>query len=283
MITDFKKYNVGIKIPENLTKWCIRYSLNKEELIINSMKLETIITILTKLFPDIFFVYTPENDNDIIIRCYIKNTISKNAIDVDLVINISERINNSIIRGVKNILSTEITKLIKSYIKEDGEISTKVVYAISTSGSNLEDIINNEYIDIYKTQTDSILEFEDMYGIEAARNKLIIELRKAMESVSKEHCSIYADEMTYSGHITSIHRTGLQKREMSNITLRLSFQSPIQVVENAAVDGLVNNISGISGPLILGTSPNIGTSYNKILINENFIDTFDEGFNDDDL
>jgi DNA-directed RNA polymerase II subunit RPB1 len=283
MIQDFKKYNLGIEIPSNLTKWCIRYSLNKEELIINSMKLETIITILRKLFPDIFFIYTPENSDELIIRGYIKNTISKNMIDTEMVIEISNQINNSVIRGIKDILSTEITKLIKSYITLDGEIDTKIVYAIVTTGSNLEDILSNGYIDIYKTQTDSIIEFEDMYGIEAARNKLIIELRKAMESVSREHCSIYADEMTYSGHITSIHRTGLQKREMSNITLRLSFQSPIQVVENAAIDGLINNINGISGPLILGTSPNIGTSYNKVLINENFIDSFKEGFDDDDL
>ena len=80
--------------------------------------------------------------------------------------------------------------------------------------------------------------------------------------------------MTYTGRVTSIHRTGLQKREMSNVTLRLSFQSPVQVVENAAVDGLIDKIGGISGPLIMGTAPNIGTTYNKIIANEQFIRDF---------
>jgi hypothetical protein len=61
---------------------------------------------------------------------------------------------------------------------------------------------------------------------------------------------------------------------MNNVTLRLSFQSPIQVIENASIDGLIDKISGISGPLILGTSPDIGTAFNKILVNEKFIDDY---------
>jgi DNA-directed RNA polymerase II subunit RPB1 len=140
----------------------------------------------------------------------------------------------------------------------------------------MEDILNNPYIDKQRSQTDSLIEFESTFGIEAARQKIICELRNEMSDISKEHCTIYADEMTYSGHVTSIHRTGLQKREMSNVTLRLSFQSPIQVIENAASDGLVDKIGGISGPLILGTAPNIGTTYNKIIVAESFVDTFDK-------
>ena len=92
-----------------------------------------------------------------------------------------------------------------------------------------------------------------------------------MSDISIEHCSIFADEMTYSGHVTSIHKTGLQKREMNNVSLRVSFQSPIQVLENAAVDGLIDKISGISGPLIIGATPNIGTAYNKIIVCEKFL------------
>ena len=44
--------------------------------------------------------------------------------------------------------------------------------------------------------------------------KIINEIRNAMSDVSKEHCSLYADEMTYSGKVTPIHKTGLQKREI---------------------------------------------------------------------
>jgi len=279
MIKEFEKYNLGMEIPNDLTKWCVRFDINKEEMILNSMKLETIINELRMKFTSIFFVYTPENIDKIIIRCYVRNSITKHGV-VDIteafIINLMHKIRQTVIRGVPGIKSTDVVNVVKSHITEDGSISTKITYGINTIGSNLEEIINNPYLDKYRSQTDSVLEIESMFGIEAARHKIINELRTEMSDISIEHCSIYADEMTYSGHVTSIHRTGLQKREMNNVTLRLSFQSPIQVIENAATDGLIDKISGISGPLILGTAPNIGTTYNKVMVSENFINNYDK-------
>ena len=279
MIKDFEKYNLGMDIPNDLTKWCIRFDINKEEMILNSMKLETVITELRNVFPAIFFVYTPENVDKIVIRCYIRNTITKHGlvgITETFIINLMGNIRQTVIRGVSGIKSTDIINVVKSNINDDGSISTKVTYGIKTVGSNLGEILNNPYLDKYRSQTDSVIEIESIFGIEAARHKIINELRVEMSDISKEHCSVYADEMTYSGHVTSIHRTGLQKREMNNVTLRLSFQSPIQVIENAATDGLIDKIGGISGPLILGTAPNIGTTYNKIILSENFINNYDK-------
>lgn len=43
------------------------------------------------------------------------------------------------------------------------------------------------------------------------------------DKVTKEQTSVYADEICYSGAYTSIQRTGLQIREASNVTLRLSY------------------------------------------------------------
>ena len=287
MIKDFEKYNLGIEIPGNLTKWCIRYNINKEELILNSMKLDTIINQLRNKYPDIFFVYTTENVSSIIIRCYIRSSITKNTLNINVqyVTNIMTEMRTTVIRGISGILSTDVINVVKSYIEPDGKISTKVVYGITTTGSNLDGMLDNKYIDKYRSQTDGVLEFAYIYGIEAARHKIIHELRKEMSTISYLQYTIYADEMTYSGHVTSIHKTGLQKREMNNVTLRLSFQSPIQVVENAAIDGLIDKISGISGPLILGTSPDIGTGYNKVILNEKFIDDFhsNESKNIDDV
>jgi len=273
MIEQFEKFNYGITIPSDITKWCIRFELNREEMILNSMKLETIINIIRYKFPHIFVVHTSENSKKIIIRCYIRNFMLRGIINVteQNIIDIMKNIQETIIRGYKDITSASVVKIVKSSVKPNGEIDTNKIYAIDTNGTNLESILENPYIDIYRTQTDSITEFEEMFGIEATRNKIIAEIVKAMPDTSKDHCTIFADEMTYSGKVTSIQKTGLQIREMSNVSLRLSFQSPIQVIENAATDSLVDKISGISGPLIVGMSPSIGTSYNAVLVNEDFI------------
>ncbi len=192
------------------------------------------------------------------------------------VIGLIKKVNNCIIRGVSGINYTEVISVAKSEIGEDGSISSTKVFAIQTNGSNLEDVLDNPYVDKYRTQTDSISEFEEMYGIEATREKIIREIRKAMTSddVVLPHTSVFADEMTYSGKMTSIQRTGLQVREMNNVTLRLSFQSPVQVIENAAQNGLVDEISGVSGPLCVGQVPSVGTCYNNVSINEKFIENY---------
>jgi DNA-directed RNA polymerase II subunit RPB1 len=277
MIKEFEKYNRGIVIPQNLSKWCIRYELNKEEMIVNNMKLDTIIMKLRLKFPNIYFIYSPENSNHIIIRCYISNNMIKipsTGFSESIIIDIIKKINESVIRGIKDIKYTEVINVVKSQIQPDNSIQKIKVYGINTVGTNLEDVLDNPYVDKYRTQTDSIEEIQNIFGIEAARNKIINEIRKTMPDVIPSHCTVFADEMTYSGNVTSIQKTGLQIREMSNVSLRLSFQSPIQVIENAAINGLIDDISGISGPLILGQSPNFGTTYNNVCINQDFVENY---------
>lgn len=286
MINDFKKYNIGIQVNANLTKWCVRYELNREELIINSMKLDTLITKLRLKYPDMFIMYSPENSDNIIVRCYIATSMFKipaAGFSESIVFDLVKKINATVIRGVKNITYAKVVPVAKSSINVDGSISNAQVFGISTNGSNLEEVLENPYIDKYRTQTDSIKEFEDMYGVEATREKIIREIRKTMNSadVVRAHTSVFADEMVYAGISTSIQKTGLQVREMSNVTLRLSFQSPIQVIENAAVNGLVDQISGTSGPLVMGQAPNIGTCYNNVSINESFVEKYFANLNAD--
>lgn len=286
IINDFNKYNVGMQVNANLTKWCIRYELNREELIINSMKLDTLITKLRLKYPDMFVIYSPENSDKIIVRCYISNSMLKipaSGFSESIIFDLVKKINNTVIRGVKNITYAKVIPVAKSEINPDGSISNSQVFGISTIGSNLEDVLENTYIDKYRTQTDSIKEFEDMYGVEATREKIIREIRKTMNSadVVRAHTSVFADEMVYAGVSTSIQKTGLQIREMSNVTLRLSFQSPIQVIENAAVNGLVDQISGTSGPLVVGQTPNVGTCYNNVSINEEFVENYFKNLNAD--
>ena len=275
LIKEFEKYNRGIKIPENLSKWCIRYELNKEEMFLNSMNLDTIIDKLRIIFPNIYFVYTPEKVENIIIKCYISNNMIKipaSGFSEDIIIDIIKKINTTIIRGVKDIHYTELVDVVKSYIQNDGSIASSKIYAISTIGTNLEEVLENPYIDKYRTQTDSIHEIKEMFGIEAARQKINNEIRKTMPDVILPHCTIFSSEMTYSGDITSIQKTGLQIREASNITLRLSFQSPIQVIENAAINGITDKITNISGPLVCGQTFEGGTTYNNVIINEKFVE-----------
>lgn len=274
LIEKFQKHNIGIATPSDLSNWCVRFELDKEILIINSMRVETIIRKMRSLFPDIYFVYTPENSKNIIIRCYLRTGAIKQSnslTEEEVILDVMRTLKQSTIRGVEGVHSATVVKTVKSIVDEKGGISSKKIFMIDTLGTNLETVTRNKFIDPLRSQTDSILEFEQIFGIEATRNKIIYELRKAASAINQVHATIYADEMTYPGYVTSIQRTGMQKREMSNVTLRLSFQSPIQVIEHAASHGLVDKISGLSGRLTVGSTPEYGTLYNKVIVNEKFL------------
>ena len=134
--------------------------------------------------------------------------------------NIMKEIQNTLIRGVENITSTSQEKMIKSYIDKDGSIKQKNIYFILTSGSNLVEVLNLDFVDETRTQTSSIIETNDIYGIDISRDKIVYELSSTM-GISKIHSSVYADEMTYIGELTPIQRTGVQKRDPNNVFLQM--------------------------------------------------------------
>jgi hypothetical protein len=110
-----------------------------------------------------------------------------------------------------------------------------------------------------------------MYGIEAARASLVMELEELIPGMNYAHYSVYADEMAVAGMLTSISRTGLDVREAHNVLLRTSYNYMNQVTKNAAVNGSYNEIYGISAPLMVGSVPKIGTLYNQVSIDHDFV------------
>jgi len=276
MIKEFEKRNVGLQQP-TLSKWCLRFELNKEELITNVMKLETIVIRLRLKFPKAYIVYSPEKADKVVMRVYLGTGMLKSNMGYDLgyVRGIMDKILDTVIRGVKGILNCAVFNIAKSFEQPDGSIKTEHVYAIQTLGTNLEEVLENPYVDPYRTQTDSIKEYEEMFGIDATRNKIIMELARVLKTddVVRMHSTLFADEMTFSGTMTSILKNGLSIREKNNVSLRISFQAPNVVIRDAAIERIKEKkIGGISGPFLFGQIPRLGTTYNDIIINKKFVE-----------
>jgi DNA-directed RNA polymerase II subunit RPB1 len=277
LIRQIEQYNAGRPRPGDLVKWCVRFVLDREQLSLKSMKLETILLAIKQEFPDIYLVNTPETAKEIFIRCYFRATIFKKKKKApktffqELLMPVVEQLRAVIVRGVSGIVNTTVVKVIKNKAQADGSLARSTIFGIQTDGTNLSEILENPYIDPYRTQSDSVEEMEEIYGITAARNKIMTELTTAMPGLNEAHCSLFADEMTFSGETTSIQRTGLQKRENANVLLRTSFQTPIQVLTDAAVNGLVDRVGGISAPLMLGSTVLSGSTYNKTIVNRAFL------------
>jgi DNA-directed RNA polymerase beta' subunit len=270
IIKSFEKHNPDLMIPTDITKWCIRIEIDKVELITKNMELETILISLSKL-DYLYIINTAENADIIVIRIYVRNNYKK-LIELNDIIKLSEYLLTYNIRGIDNLTYTTVDTISRSIVTEDGSVKADKQFIIRVNGTNLSKILENKDLDIYKCDTDSIVEIANIYGIEAARQKLISELKENIGGLSHRHYTIFADEMTFTGNITSIQKTGLSKRESENVLLRVSDKFPIQVLEDAAINNMTDNIKGLSAPLMVGRTPNIGTLYNELVLNESFIE-----------
>ena len=77
--------------------------------------------------------------------------------------------------------------------------------------------------------------------------------------------------MTYTGFVTGIERGGLTSREASNTLLRMGFSSPIQALESIVMKNSEERVTGVTGALMCAKVPLVGTIYNRVVINEDFV------------
>jgi len=288
LIEDFKKYSI-ITMPKNLTKWCIMFILNKTKLIFKNISMEEIISGLQKKYPKLYFIYTPENTkNELKIRIYFPTTIFKDKnIQEDKIRKLGNDLLYTSIRGLKGIQSVQIKPYNYPVVEKDGSVKLdKKGFMIESNGINMNDLVYLKSIDKDKSFCDNIFTTYKLYGIEAARNLIIINLRSILkDNVYPSHFALYADNMTCLGYPTSIENLGIKLRERYNTLLRTGTSHALQVLVESAANEYNNKIYGITAPLMIGAIPKVGTLYNQVYVNHKFIKENTENANSviDDL
>ena len=271
-IAQFEKYNKGIKRPADLSKWVIRFGLNKPELILKQMSVEDIYHAIRKAFPTTFIVYTSENEKDLFLRVYIRQVMfkKKGEITKAQIAQLRDQMIDVVIRGVEGIKAANVHQINQHRLQPDGTIIREQIYNISTMGTNMDAILDNPFVDTYSVQSNSVEETAELLGVGAANRKVVNELRDQI-STSEKHYHNIADAMTFPGTVTSITRHGVAKRDYNKPMLRMSESSPVAALEEAAVNNMYDPMSGPSGHIMLGGIPHVGSNYNKLVINEKMI------------
>lgn len=268
LIEEFLKYNPVLKPPSDLLKWCIRFTLSRTTLILKNITLEYIVTRLRDQYPDLFIVHNAENSQTIVLRVYIRSVYMRTA-DIGPVTELKDALMGTLVRGVNGIRSATVVKMIRNTVGADGGVTrADNVYGISTVGTSMTGVSMVEGVLPEYVQSDNVDETYRTLGIEAARYRIISEMRNiGISNISYAHFSMYADEMTSTGRVTSIERAGLATRESGNVLLRVGFSSPMQTLEEAAANSMEDKIYGYTGSLLVGTTPEYGTSQNRFYMN----------------
>lgn len=265
MIEKFIELNPLIRAPSGLSGWCFRFEIDQDRIVLKKISMTEIVTKLTDQFPELFCVYTPENAKKIVLRIYTTKLGDRNSYaEIEEYFN---QILNVPIRGIKGIKSANVTsKKMMMLDEKTGEFKMTDRKCIYTAGSNIARIVGVKGIDLLSLQSDSIPEMYRVYGIEAARMKLINEYRALVSDVNYQHIAVYVDEMCHSTGLSEIARSGLEKREKNNTLLRMSNVNPVQSLQDAVMNSHESKIYGVSAPLFLGRQPDYGTKFCSIVM-----------------
>ncbi len=169
---------------------------------------------------------------------------------------LSQKVKEAIVRGVRGIH--------KAVVLKGGD-----EYFIRAAGFNVVGASENEAVDPKRIYTNNIKEIERVYGIEAARNAIVREIKDVMDMqklfVDIRHIMLIADAMTYGGTVKSIGRHGLSGEKVG-VLGRAAFEETIKHLINASAFAEEEKLIGVTENIIVGQTVPVGTGKIKLVM-----------------
>lgn len=185
-----------------------------------------------------------------------KEDDGKKKINARYVRKLTQKIKETLVRGVKGISRAVVIKSDKGYFVRAG-------------GFNILGASTHPSVDPTKMYTNNLKEIERVYGIEAARSAIIREIRDVLEmqklSVDIRHIMLISDAMTYSGTIKSIGRHGLSGEKVG-VLGRAAFEETIKHLINASAFSEEEKLVGVTENIIVGQTVPVGTGKIKLIM-----------------
>ena len=137
------------------------------------------------------------------------------------------------------------------------------------SSTNLKEILKVKGIDAERIKTNDLYEIRESFGIEAARNAIITEIKSVIQQqgldIDIRHLRLVSDAMTSSGEIKGVTRMGIISQK-SSILARASFETPIKQFVNATVKGSKDKLTSVVENIILNQPVPIGTGLPGLMV-----------------
>src|SRR3989344_5046211 len=175
----------------NIVESTIDIRLNQDKLNALDIKDDHIAKMITKEFKTLT---AKVKDDMVVVKVKTKDE------SLNDVYKAKEKIKDMYLKGIKGVSQVLPIKRGEEFI-------------IITAGTNLKDIMELEFVDFTKTISNNIFEIGKVLGIEAARQAIINEVFRVIESqglnVDVRHIMLVADTMCSSGSIKGITRYGV--------------------------------------------------------------------------
>lgn len=141
-------------------------------------------------------------------------------------------------------------------------------FVVITAGSNLKEVLALDFVDPTRTYSNDLYEVEALLGIEAARQLIIEEVLKVLNSqglnIDTRHIMLVADTMTMGGDLQGINRTGIV-REKASVLARASFETPFKHIINASLVGETDYLNSVVENVMVNQPIPIGTGVTRLV------------------
>ena len=169
---------------------------------------------------------------------------------------LKEKLKKTIISGVKGIAQVLIVKRERDYV-------------VLTAGTNLNEVLKIKGVDKNKITTNDLYEIRVEFGIEAARNAIIEEIRGVIQQqgldIDIRHLRFVSDAMTSTGEIKGVTRMGIISQK-SSILARASFETPVKQFVNATVKGSKDKLTSVVENIMINQPVPVGTGLPGLLV-----------------
>lgn len=245
-ISEIKMGSVMKRVVENFSKGKILVLLNQQSMQAVGL---TARQVAARLGKEVGIDAKVGEHGNIIISAHTKNLKEVRAITV--------KITKAIVNGIEGAGKAMVAQ------DKNGE------FYIESAGSNIEPVMQSEGVDASRIYTNDLFATYRVFGIEAARNTLALELQKTLQdqdiSVNERHIALIADAMTASGIIQSIGRHGLVGRKES-VFAKAAFEETVKHLINAAAFGQIDYMRGVTENILVGKQIPLGTGSVKLAI-----------------
>ena len=144
------------------------------------------------------------------------------------------------------------------------------LWYVQTIGTNLKDILKMRGVDNYITHSNFPREEMELFGIEAARTRLLIELVSVFSQegdlmISLRHVLLLVDFMTTLGEIVPLSYSGMTKQS-NGFFSRAAYERAMETITKAALAGETESTKSVSAAIAVGARPAMGTGAVEVSI-----------------
>jgi len=186
------------------------------------------------------------------------DSITLNAAESDFkeIYKFKEKLKKTIISGIKDVKQILV-------VKKDSD------FMIMTLGTNLKEMLKLKEVNENKLISNDLHEVAEVFGIEAARQLIINEIKNVLGSqgldIDIRHLKLIADAMSSIGEIKGVTRMGIIAQKDS-ILARATFEIPDKQFVNASIKGGGDKLTSVIENIIVNQPVPIGTGLPGLLV-----------------